>query len=393
MKHIQAWLPREEAANTMRAPLEKLLQSFVHIRTTTPYRTQPDLWNIMDSLKSSIEAIPAYETRPYLRCSWSLGQGNWALVPWVAILDERVTFSREQGIYCVLLFREDMSGVYLCLGQGTTALANDLPRSEVYSELNRRAEMLRSKISDLAACGFNVGPGIDLHATRTLGKSYEQAAVAFKLYETGKIPDDEAIIKDITVLLDAYDRVVEAQAIEESYSEDESTPPSPRVWVYAPGDRTSFWDELYEDGLMAIGWDELGTLLKYPTLENHLDAHREAYKKNAESRNNARTTYDFVYGVRPGDKVFARRGLHRIVGYGTVTGDYKFLETRTVMKNTRRIMWLGSGEWQSPIRFPIKTLTAITSRTDDIKTLLELVGWIDESKPTPRPLEEEKSSL
>ena len=58
------------------------------------------------------------------------------------------------------------------------------------------------------------------------------------------------------------------------------------------------------------------------------------------------------------------------------------------MKNTRQVTWLGSGEWQSPIRFPIKTLTDITSRTDDVKTLLELVGWTDENRPAQMPPEE-----
>ena len=323
LKHLQGWLHREEVSNTMQAALEKLLQSFVHIRTTTPYGTQPELWSIMDTLMFGIKAIPAYKTRPYLKYSWSLGAGNWALVPWIALLDKRETTSTEQGVYCVLLFREDMSGVYMCLSQGITALSKELPKSEAYSELNRHAEALRSKISDLTTQGFTVGQGIDLHATGTLGKGYEQATIAYKFYETSKIPNDPAIAADITALLDAYDRALETQAVEESILEDESNNTGPRVWVYAPGDRASFWDELYEGGLMAIQWEELGSLQKYPTLEDHLAIHREVYKTNAEPRNNARTTYDFVHKVQPGDKVFARRGVHEIVGYGIVTGDYE----------------------------------------------------------------------
>jgi hypothetical protein len=391
LKHLQGWLLRKEVSNTMQAAFEKLLQSFVGIRTTIPYGTQPELWSIMDTLMFGIKAIPAYKTRSYLKYSWSLGSGNWALVPWIAILDKRETTSTEQGVYCALLFREDMSGVYLCLSQGITALSKELPKTEAYSELNRRAEVLRSKISYLATHGFTVGPGIDLHATGTAAKGYEQATVVHKFYKAGEVPDDPAIAADVSVLLDAYDRALETQLVEESRSDDESNAPGPRVWLFAPGDRASFWDELYEEGLMAIGWDGLGSLQAYPTIDDHLTLHSEFYKNNAEPRNNARTTYDFVHKVQPGDKVFARRGVHEVVGYGVVTGDYKFLETRKAMKNTRQVTWLGSGEWQSPIRFPVKTLTEITSRTDDVKTLLELVGWIDESKPAQMPPEEREA--
>src|SRR5262245_2984539 len=42
---------------------------------------------------------------------FGIGQGNWAAIPWIAVLDERETKSIQEGIYCVLLFAEDMSGV------------------------------------------------------------------------------------------------------------------------------------------------------------------------------------------------------------------------------------------------------------------------------------------
>ena len=388
MKHLQGWLHGEEASSMMQEAIEKILQSFVQIRTTTSYGTQPDLWSAMESLKLGIRNIPAFKSRPYLNYSWSLGAGNWALVPWVAILDKRETTSTEQGVYCVFLFREDMSGVYLCLSQGITALSKELPKAEAYSELNRRAEILRSKISALKTFGFDVEPGMDLHASGHLGKGYEQATVAFKFYEAGNVPDDLNLATDITALLDAYERILEPHAIEELQPEEQGDNVGPRVWIYAPGDRASFWDELYEDGIMAIGWDELGDLLNYPTLESHLEVHSETYKNNAEPRNNAKATFDFAYSVKPGDKVFARRGLHEIVGYGTVTGEYKFLESRKAMKNTRQITWQGSGEWHSPIRFPIKTLTDITSRTEDVEALLEAVSWADDSRPAPVPVEQ-----
>ncbi len=50
----------------------------------------------------------------------SVGQGNWAKIPWIAIMDTRITTSTQLGEYIVYLFSEDMSSVYLTLAQGVT---------------------------------------------------------------------------------------------------------------------------------------------------------------------------------------------------------------------------------------------------------------------------------
>ena len=44
---------------------------------------------------------------PTLHVRFSTGQGNWARIPWIAILDERETTTIQSGVYCVFLFRED----------------------------------------------------------------------------------------------------------------------------------------------------------------------------------------------------------------------------------------------------------------------------------------------
>ena len=34
-------------------------------------------------------------------------------------------------------------------------------------------------------------------------------------------------------------------------------------WIYSPGDGAAIWDECYNGGIMAIGWDEIGDLSAY----------------------------------------------------------------------------------------------------------------------------------
>jgi hypothetical protein len=38
-----------------------------------------------------------------------------------------------------------------------------------------------------------------------------------------------------------------------------------RVWLYAPGRDAEHWDEFYRDGIIAIGWNELGDLSRQKT--------------------------------------------------------------------------------------------------------------------------------
>jgi hypothetical protein len=220
----------------MRDAFAKLLGTFLGVKASTPYATHPELWGVMDRVMFGIKAMPAYKARPYLKYSWSLGAGNWANIPWIAFLDNRETTSTEQGVYCVLLFREDMSGFYLCLSQGVTRLSRELGRAEAYRELDRRAEALRPLLAGLQDHGFVVGRGIDLHATGTLGKGYEQATIAYKLYSAGSLPTDDEFTADVARLLDSYD---EATALSRNSREQQEETSGSRVWVYAPGDRAA----------------------------------------------------------------------------------------------------------------------------------------------------------
>ena len=58
------------------------------------------------------------------KVSGSAGQGVWTYLPWIAIMDKKITVSPQRGYYIVYLFREDMKGVYLSLNQGMTEIKN-----------------------------------------------------------------------------------------------------------------------------------------------------------------------------------------------------------------------------------------------------------------------------
>jgi hypothetical protein len=177
-------------------------------RRSRPFGTDHELWTVISQLQQRLNKLPAVASRPTLRVTWSVGQGNWARVPWLAFLDSRVTDTTQRGIYGVFLFREDMSGVYLAFNQGVTEPKKTHGAAAGLQLLRENASSLRSECGELARSGFNLDSEIDLRTEGTLGRDYEAATIAYKLYERAGIPDDSQIASDIEALLAAYERFI-----------------------------------------------------------------------------------------------------------------------------------------------------------------------------------------
>ena len=150
---------------------------------------------------------------------------------------------------------------------------------------------------------------------------------------------------------------------------------SRRYWVYAPGEKADRWDEFYEAGILAVGWDEAGDLSQY--------ADKEALKRRMHKLwpgptpvMNALTCWNFARVMKVGDIVFVKQGTKNVVGYGVVRGDYLFDDQRQSFKNTRRMEWLKKGMWNLPedINLPVKTLTDRSRHPDEVKRISRLVG-------------------
>jgi hypothetical protein len=189
--------------------LKTILNTYETIRTSKPFGQDLSLWNAFEAIQTQIEQLQTVRSRADLKVSWSVGRGNWARVPWIAILSERETTSTQQGVYCVFLFREDMSGVYLALEQGITEPKNRLGVQSGLNEVATRAGGLRSSCRYLEGRGFMVDASIDLRAGPGRGQDYEKSTIAHKLYRRGEVPTDAEIRADIEILLDAYDGYLE----------------------------------------------------------------------------------------------------------------------------------------------------------------------------------------
>nr|WP_277819366.1 DUF3578 domain-containing protein [Pseudoroseomonas vastitatis] len=376
-----------EQEEVIRPALETFFARFPAVRQET-FGRHPEFWPLMDRIKAALAALPPLRAHPQVKVSWSLGQGNWATVPWIALMDEAETTSTQRGIYGVFLFPHDLSGVYLTLNQGVTEIVQH-GRGKGRRELMARAERARQLVPEIAEAGFRLDHVIDLRATAQLGTDYEHSTIAHKFYPAGAVPSDSEIASDLTALLEAYGkvlaagltgRVIEAPPVDER---------PPGVWVWSPGDRAAHWDELYEGDLMAIGWDELGDLSRFHRTQDVAAALLEIEPQDNPPVNDALACHEFVHVLRPGDLVFAKRGLRTIIGHGVVTGDYRHDTSRKALRNTRTVRWLARGEWPVP-GLPVKALTNWSSYPDAIAALKDAVGRSDEETKAPVAIEERK---
>jgi 5-methylcytosine-specific restriction protein B len=138
---------------------------------------------------------------------------------------------------------------------------------------------------------------------------------------------------------------------------------------------------------MAIGWDGLGDLSQYGSLDDVLSALQSKYETEGKPTNNARTCYDFVHTIRVGDRVFVKRGRNTIIGYGIVTGEYEHRLHRSQFKNVRAVRWEGKGTWASPAPLAVKTLTDMTDDVTFVSALENMVSGPASEKRKPIPAE------
>ncbi len=142
-----------------------------------------------------------------------------------------------------------------------------------------------------------------------------------------------------------------------------------RYWIYSPGDNASQWELFYKEGIMAIGWDELGDLTKFDSKDEMRERMKECYGEDKSYRNAAHATWQFCNEISEDDVVFVKRGRTVLLGKGTVSSEYIFDRERETFKHVRKVKWLCKGEWDSPMQLAMKTLTDATSYTDDIEKI------------------------
>lgn len=140
-------------------------------------------------------------------------------------------------------------------------------------------------------------------------------------------------------------------------------------WTYSPGRNAEFWEDYYKEGIMGIGWEEVGNLNNFYDKDSISKKLRDVFNDKSSHIQDALILYNFAHVMKSGDVVFAKKGRNIIVGRGVVTSDYIYDQSREVHPNIRKINWTHKGEWESDNMYAMKTLTDITRYTDYVTNL------------------------
>jgi MoxR-like ATPase len=131
----------------------------------------------------------------------SVGQGNWAVVPWVAIMNSNITTSTQRGYYIVYLFSEDMKRLYLTLAQGVTESTREemaVINQEIRSEIKMDPKVKKDD-------QINLGPS-------KRARDYAYSTAAYIMYSVDDMPAEEELVSDLEKMTSYYERYIELKS-------------------------------------------------------------------------------------------------------------------------------------------------------------------------------------
>lgn len=161
---------------------------------------------VRDDIPQAIFKLGIFDRSTYI-IRGSVGQGNWASVPWIGIFNKQITTSATKGVYIVYLLSMDCSRLYLTFNQGCTDIRKKHSLKETIEIFRNEAK----KICDLVdGRGFSTDENIVLGDRLTeLALLYQKGAIFYKEYDVHSIPSDEELINDLRSMSEIYDDYIQ----------------------------------------------------------------------------------------------------------------------------------------------------------------------------------------
>ncbi len=220
--HIISWLQQVSLIDDNLNPLIKLYEykeqptmttnlrnQFLHIMNNyIKARQQSFAGNPMGSVLRN-EVPNEIRSLPFIHSTYtvtgSVGQGNWAIVPWVAIMNNAITTSTQRGYYIVYLFSEDMKQLYLTLAQGVTETTKD-EMAAINQEIRSKIDMDLKVIKD---------DQIDLGPSKR-ARDYAYSTAAYIQYSVDEMPSEAELVQDLEKMTSYYEEYI---ALKRQYDE------------------------------------------------------------------------------------------------------------------------------------------------------------------------------
>ncbi len=180
----------------LRTLLEKVLSEYITERNSF-FKENPLGQYVRGQAPEIIKSLGFVDRNQY-NVKGSVGQGNWAQVPWISILDKSVTASTQEGYYLVYLFSEDMEKVYLSFAQGIT----NTPKhkiEEIREDIRQTINTDKYYTSSPIRKDNNIYLGNGDKA-----KGYVESTALYIEYEKDNLPSEFMLQQDLEAMLDIY---------------------------------------------------------------------------------------------------------------------------------------------------------------------------------------------
>ena len=204
LQEMEQYYSHETSGVSLRALFRRVMENYLQAKTE-PFKGHPIGKLMRQELPAELKKLPFLKKDNY-KIKGAVGQGNWANVPWIAIMDTRVTDTTRQGEYVVYLFSDDMRFLYLTLNQGVT-VPLEQERRQGYEYLKQKVREMR----DLLPLE-NIMKDDRIYLTDSgIGRDYQVSTVGYIRYDRENMPDDETLISDLENMIENYSIYVHHQ--------------------------------------------------------------------------------------------------------------------------------------------------------------------------------------
>ncbi len=204
-------IPVPEPMFSLNDALHKVFEQFPDAkRQAFPHHPISNV--IKQEIPSGLHQLVDLDDDRYIVLS-SVGQGNWATVPWIAILDRIRGGSIQDGLYIVLLFSADMGRVVLALMFGVTG-PSDTQTTSHRPGMGERIRNLRQRLH-LGGTTWRVDNDLTL-AERGIGSRYGKGVVLYRSYAANALPSHLEWVHDIKEILGLYQESLDLMNVDVS---------------------------------------------------------------------------------------------------------------------------------------------------------------------------------
>lgn len=162
---------------------------------------------VRHEITNEIAKLPFIDENQYI-VTGSIGQGNWATIPWIAVLNKNITTSTQRGYFIMYLFSEDMQRLYLTLTQGVTETTKE--------ELGR----IKREIREVITMSEKVKKDDDIILGTSPKRGYENSTAAYISYSVQEMPGEEELVGDLQEMIQYYEQYINGVNLNSSETQD-----------------------------------------------------------------------------------------------------------------------------------------------------------------------------